>query len=218
MHRRTLEQIRRDQLSRAAFETLAEHGLKGTSLTRVAERAGLSKGVVLHYFRSKDALMETALRQSNAITRLEVVALLRHARTPWERLYAVAEGNFSAKIFRPSLCHAWLALCAEVPYNPKYQRLQTVIHSRMRSNLLPPLAELAPAEDSERIAFAIRAQIDGLWLAGGLQARGLDREVALGHIDFLFDRLIPAATTERADRMQAKERIRSIYDILATTT
>ena len=62
MPRRSLEHIRREQLSRAAFETLAEHGLKGTSLLRVAEKADLSKSVVLHYFKTKEALMEAAVR------------------------------------------------------------------------------------------------------------------------------------------------------------
>lgn len=218
MPRRSLEQFRREQLSRTAFDTLAEYGLKGTTLARVAERAGLSKGVVLHYFKTKAALMEAAVRQSNAVTRLEVVALLRHARTPWERLYAVAEGNFSAKVFRPSLCQAWLAMCAEVPFNSQYQRLQVVIHGRMRSNLLPPLVELAPDEDLERITFAIRSMIDGIWISNALQTGGHSREAALEHIDLQFDLLIPAAASQRIEKARARERIRSIYDILASTS
>ena len=216
MPRRSLEHIRREQLSRAAFETLAEHGLKGTSLLRVAEKADLSKSVVLHYFKTKEALMEAAVRQSNTVTRQEVVGLLRHARTPWERLYAVIEGNFSDKVFRPSLCHAWLALCAEVPYNRQYQRLQTVIHRRMLSNLLPPLRQLAPAADQAQIAFAIRSMIDGIWLAAGLQIGGLDRNAALAHMDFQFDRLIPTTEAQRAEKTAARERIRSVYDIRST--
>lgn len=182
----------------------------------MAERAELSKSVVLHYFKTKEALMEAAVRQSNTVTRQEVVGLLRHARSPWERLYAVVEGNFSEKVFRLSLCHAWVAVCAEVPYNRQYQRLQAVIHRRMMSNLLPPLRAVASGADHERIAFAIRTMSDGIWLASGLQTGGPDRAAALRHIEFQFDHLLPSGPEGAEERAQARERIGTVYQIRST--
>ncbi|WP_431300259.1 hypothetical protein [Tabrizicola sp. BL-A-41-H6] len=70
-----------------------------------------------------------------------------------------------------------------------------------------------------RLALAtwiIRSMIDGIWLAAGLQTGGLDRNAALAHMDFQFDRLIPAAEAQQAEKTAARERIRSVYEIRST--
>ncbi|WP_328535661.1 TetR/AcrR family transcriptional regulator [Streptomyces sp. NBC_00344] len=46
----------------ATLEELADHGYGGLSLTRVAERAGVSKGLIWHYFADKDDLMESTAK------------------------------------------------------------------------------------------------------------------------------------------------------------
>lgn len=47
----------------AALEVFAEHGLRGATLDRIAEEAGMTKQHVLYYFASKDAIY-TALLES----------------------------------------------------------------------------------------------------------------------------------------------------------
>ncbi len=58
-----IEMARRRQLIDCAIEILAEEGYVGASLATVAKRAGVSKGVILYYFRSKDALVETTVEE-----------------------------------------------------------------------------------------------------------------------------------------------------------
>lgn len=57
--RRTLEfwDARREELLRAAQAELAESGVEGLTLERVARRAGVSKGAVQYAFGSKDQLL-----------------------------------------------------------------------------------------------------------------------------------------------------------------
>ena len=57
LSRLSIEQLRRQELARAAYEILQEEGIAGTTLAKVAERAGMSKGIVLHYFKGKDELL-----------------------------------------------------------------------------------------------------------------------------------------------------------------
>lgn len=45
----------------ATVEELADRGYNGLSLTRVAQRAGVSKGLIWHYFADKDDLMESTV-------------------------------------------------------------------------------------------------------------------------------------------------------------
>ncbi|MGG7575840.1 TetR/AcrR family transcriptional regulator [Streptomyces sirii] len=56
------EDQRRAQIITAAVEELADQGYDGLSLTRVAKRAGVSKGLIWHYFAGKDDLMESTAK------------------------------------------------------------------------------------------------------------------------------------------------------------
>lgn len=182
--------IRRRELRQAAFEVLQQEGMTGATLEKVASHAGASKGIVLHYFRNKQELFEHAMREANASLSQAVVTRLRRATTPYDRLEAIIEGNFEERFFRPSICHAWLSLCAEVPREPQLARIQTVIHARMRSNLMSALVHLLPRSDCDTVALAIASLIDGLWLRAGLQPEGLPRATAIAQVrDYLNHRI-----------------------------
>ncbi|MEU7635259.1 MULTISPECIES: TetR/AcrR family transcriptional regulator [unclassified Streptomyces] len=56
------EDERRAQIITATVEELADRGYDGLTLTRVAERAGVSKGLIWHYFSGKDDLMESTAK------------------------------------------------------------------------------------------------------------------------------------------------------------
>lgn len=185
-----ISDIRRRELRQAAFAVLQKEGAAGTTLEKVAAQAGASKGIVLHYFRSKQELFEHAMREANAVLRDAVIARLQRARTPAERLDAVIEGNFEPHLFQPSVCHAWLSLCAEVPWDENLARIQTVLHARMRSNLMSALRQLAPAVLAEEVALGVTALIDGLWVRLGLQPGSISREQAVAQVrDFVAARL-----------------------------
>lgn len=190
MRLKKISEIRRRELRRAAFEVLQREGMAGATLEKVATHAGASKGIVLHYFANKQELFEHAMREANASLKEAVVERLRRARTPLERLDAIIEANFEERFFQPSVCHAWLSLCAEVPREPQLARIQTIIHARMRSNLLSALTHILPASECEAVALAITSLIDGLWLRLGLQSEGLTRDMALAQMrDYLAHRL-----------------------------
>lgn len=53
-----IEEARRAQIIQSAVETFAELGYANTSLTRIAERAGISKGAILYHFAGKNELIE----------------------------------------------------------------------------------------------------------------------------------------------------------------
>ncbi len=185
-----ISEIRRRELRAAAYEVLQTEGLAGATIEKVALKAGASKGIVLHYFKTKQQLFEHAMRHSNALLRDEVIARMRQAHSPEERLWAIIAGNFSANFFTPAICHAWLSLCAEVPREPQLARIQRVIHARMRSNLDSALVKLTDKADVANISLAITTLIDGLWLRLGLQSGGIDATAAMEQMaDYLGHRL-----------------------------
>ncbi|MFC4906197.1 TetR/AcrR family transcriptional regulator [Actinomadura gamaensis] len=52
---------RRERILHIAMQEFAENGYRGTSLARVAERAGLSQPGLLHHFRNKEQLLVAVL-------------------------------------------------------------------------------------------------------------------------------------------------------------
>lgn len=59
---RLSEESRREQIIQATLTVVAQQGYEQASLSRIARQAGVSKGLVSHYFDDKDDLMEAAVR------------------------------------------------------------------------------------------------------------------------------------------------------------
>lgn len=61
IRRRLGEDERRAQIIQATIDVVATGGYEHASLARIAERAGVSKGLVSHYFEDKDDLLAQAV-------------------------------------------------------------------------------------------------------------------------------------------------------------
>ncbi|MDH3689032.1 MAG: transcriptional regulator BetI [Gammaproteobacteria bacterium] len=190
--------IRRQDLTEAAFLTLQQHGLRGTTIARVGAQAGMSPGIVHHYFKNKAELLEATMRRTGAKLSKEVIALLRKATTPRERLYAIIEGNFAPDTFTPEIAHAWLSFCAEVPVNPQFARIQRVLQRRMHSNLMHCLRQLLPLEKAIAVAGTISVLIDGFWLRRGLKDEAFSRQQALKQMRDYLDQHVPETSNPEA--------------------
>jgi len=62
----TSQPARREEVLETALELIAEHGVRGASLRRLAKRLGMSQPSLYHYFSSKDALIAAILDDSTA--------------------------------------------------------------------------------------------------------------------------------------------------------
>ena len=56
----------RRRLKEAATAEFAEHGPDGTTMARIAERAGINKERLYKYFGDKQALFETVLSEARS--------------------------------------------------------------------------------------------------------------------------------------------------------
>jgi TetR/AcrR family transcriptional regulator, transcriptional repressor of bet genes len=168
-----MEEIRRRQLIDATIASIHEIGFADSSLSRISARAGVSTGIVHHYFEDKADLLEATLRQLGNRLRLSVVQRLRQARTPVERLLAVVDGNMGSHIFTAAGVSAWLAFWAQVPTSARLARVQTIIIRRLHDNLLHALKQMG-RPDAADIAGVTEALIDGLWLRAAVSPDGPD--------------------------------------------
>ncbi|QVQ53777.1 TetR family transcriptional regulator [Spiractinospora alimapuensis] len=73
---RLSEDQRRKQIMEAAVLEVADRGYEGASLTRIAKRAGVAKGLIWHYFTDKDDLMESTAKRTMRVMHRHVVDML----------------------------------------------------------------------------------------------------------------------------------------------
>ncbi len=82
------ERARRQQLIEATIDLVSTRGYPATSLSAIAERAGLSKAAVLYHFSSKDNLTRAALEQVMGQFGAYVAERLAQAPGPREAVIA----------------------------------------------------------------------------------------------------------------------------------
>ena len=91
-----MEPIRRRQLIAATIVSIGRYGLADTTVQRISREAGVSSGIIHHYFGGKNELLEATMRRLLQRLRDDVVAALATARTAEQRVIAVIDSNFAA--------------------------------------------------------------------------------------------------------------------------
>lgn len=156
-----LRSKKRKSIVDAAFELFANHGYARTSISDIAKGAGVSKGLIYHYFRSKEEILQ-AIYYSLKEMWTEMGAINEQA-TPAERLKAMIEGAFvfietmtniaritTALIIQPSIPERLKPLLDD----EKENQIREAVHIFKEMGYEDPLAE----------AFYLGAKLDGMML------------------------------------------------------
>ncbi|WP_119300944.1 choline-binding transcriptional repressor BetI [Dongia deserti] len=185
-----MEEIRRRQLIEATIASIHDVGFAESSVSRIAAKAGVSAGIVHHYFEDKGELLEATLRQLGANLSASVVWRLRAAKTAAHRLMAVVDGNLGQELFTPEAVSAWLAFWSQVPTHPRLARIQTIIIERLHSNLVHALRPFLREPEVQHVARDLACLIDGIWLRAALSQHGPDgADARRAAIEFITHRL-----------------------------
>ncbi|WP_231727349.1 choline-binding transcriptional repressor BetI [Kordiimonas lipolytica] len=187
-----MQPIRRQQLIDATIRTIASVGYADTTVGRIAKEAGLSVGIISHYFGGKQALLEATMARVLFELHDAFLNRLQNAVTPRERLSAIVATNFDDEQYEPQIVRAWLAFWAQVPFSPELKRLQRIYNRRLLSNLRCELKALVMPEAVAPGAEIFASLIDGFWLRSATSSKApLLDEIRL-QVESSFDRYIHA--------------------------
>ena len=160
-----MEPIRRRQMIDATMTSILEDGIGKASMQRIARRAGLTSGLIVHYFDDKDGLLEAVYRDLFRRLGADTLQRLRKAEIPAERLLALLEAQVSDEMLRPEVVATWCAIYAKIPEIPALARLERAYERRLTSNLVHVLRQLGHTrEAATEISEELMSLIDGLWL------------------------------------------------------
>lgn len=178
--RRSEPDARRLSLIEACGRVLAHAGIAGASVRAIALEAGVSAGLVGHYFPGVDALIAATYAQTGARVDAALAAAVDAAGAdPQARLAAFVSASFAAPIADPELLATWIAFWSLVRARPEIAALHDEQYGGFRAQLEMLLAGcgVAPAQ-LRTAAIAITALVDGLWLELCLSPHALTADEA----------------------------------------
>jgi TetR/AcrR family transcriptional repressor of bet genes len=176
-----MQPIRRSQLIAATLEAVDQVGMSDASIAYIARLAGVSNGIISHYFKDKNGLLEATMRHlmqalSAAVRKRR--AVLRED-TPRAHLRAIIAGNFDETQVSGPAMKTWLAFWATSMHQPALRRLQRINDHRLYSNLCGQFRRALPQDQARQAARGLAALVDGLWLRGALSGEAFDTRQAL---------------------------------------
>jgi TetR/AcrR family transcriptional repressor of bet genes len=204
MNLTSIQDVRRHELLRAAFQIMKRDGLHQVTIDKIAREVGASRGIIHHYFKNKLELIELTLRAAHASRSVRVAEMLRHSQTPSERLWAVVSVNLDPAYLERGFCRLWISFSAEAWRNAQLSRLHRAVYKRERSNLLHALSAMAPRAQAMDVVFGITALIEGFRLRVALWSNEFEPALASAQVLSFLSCKLPnfdqaAATTTKND-------------------
>lgn len=160
-----MEPIRRRQIISATMVCIYEEGMAKTSLQRIARRAEMTSGLILHYFGDKAGLFEAVYHDLHRRLKEETAVRLQQVTTPHEQLFAILEAQVCDEMVEPKTVATWLALSAKAAEMPIIAELEQRNAQELVSETGIILQQIGlEAEAATEIAEELMALIYGLWL------------------------------------------------------
>lgn len=157
--------VRRLELIEAAARVLARSGATGASVRAICAEAGVSPGLLGHYFAGVDALIaETYRHVGEKVAGVHGGAMRAAGDDPRTQLRAYVTASFGPEIVDRALLSTWLAFWSLVISDPAIAALHGDIYADYRRTIESLVAQCAPKRDARIAAIAIGALVDGLWL------------------------------------------------------
>jgi AcrR family transcriptional regulator len=178
MTRRTFhhesEDVRRQDLISATLDCIVDYGIQGATVRQIAQRAGVTPGLIRHYFISKDLMLQAAYREV-VYTMFETAskAAEDEAADPASKLRVFVISNFKAPIIDQRMLSLWATFISQTGVDPALAAIHRESYLSYRDSLELLVADAmaagglaTTAEQRRGLAIAINGLIDGLWLEG----------------------------------------------------
>ena len=189
---------RRQSLIAATARVLAAKGAAGVSVRTICTEAGVSAGLLRHYFSSlSDAIAETYRWTGAQIDRALEQAVAAAGTDPRARLLAYLSANFRPPIASPDLLATYVAFWSLTRSDPAVAAVRAEVYGGFRRGLEERLSAYRPnLADAAVVAVALTALIDGLWLELSLGQAPFSAEEA----EVLAAQWLDALTAQSGDK------------------
>jgi len=159
---------RRQDLIQGTIKSIAALGYNNSTVQTICEAAGLSRGLIGHYFKGKDDLLIEAFRHHCAQADERMRQAIRAVgEDPLQRLLAATAVTFGSWADREDAL-VWHAFCGVAPWNAGMRELHQRLYRRYRL-WIERMIEQAGRQrgldiDAKRAALTYVQLVDGFWM------------------------------------------------------
>ena len=168
---RTKTKDRHQEILEASAQVITERGLAETRISDIAERCGVSPGLILYYFESKDRLLVETLTYASDKYYLAQARDLRRmdsARDQLARLIDLSVPGLLPDYERLEEWALWIEIWVRALRDPGMAKEREVLDKRWRQSIADIVThgrttgEFPAGEDPDEIGMQLGALIDGL--------------------------------------------------------
>lgn len=157
------------QLIRSTYRLIGERGVDRASLREIAQTAGMSKGLIPYYFKTKENLILATMRWALSETADRIRCAMAAARTPEDKVIAMVNAIFVEPEANRRFHVAYLDLVGYAARRRTYMELRAtfdgIVNSLNADVIRSGVAQGAFAVDHVgEAAMGLRALVDGLFL------------------------------------------------------
>lgn len=158
--------FRRQAMIDATAACLAEKGVAGASVRAICAKAGVSPGLLRHYFPGIDALIAETYRATSArLSAIVDAAVAAAGDDKRARLIAYVTANFRPPVADSTLFSTWIAFWSLIKTDPQIAAIHRESYAAFRAGLEELLTDCGmDGAQAGSVAIGLTALTDGLWL------------------------------------------------------
>lgn len=186
---------RRRSLIEAAIRSVAEVGYNAATVASICDAAGVSRGLINHYFAGKNELLLEAIRViSEELSEATTAAMEAADQGPVDRLHALVHASFTEPGFTPDKAAVWVAFAGIARWEADFQKVSGDLWSDYRqtvARLVQTAGDLhGISVQPDMVALAFTQMVEGFWVGWASDPDQIapDRAEATCHmfIDMIF--------------------------------
>jgi AcrR family transcriptional regulator len=169
--RKSLATQRREQIIRALNRCISKYGLQNTSIKKIAEEAGVQPGILHHYFKDRDEIVEELVRKIVDEMTASYLAEIGDHSDPETRFKKAVEFMFGPQMVNTEYASFFYDCWAEARRNERIRESFRMLYARFRKAIVDLLVESgksgrlsrAEIEDLATMVIAIQDGVSLQW-------------------------------------------------------
>ncbi|MGE3150016.1 MAG: transcriptional regulator BetI [Pseudorhodoplanes sp.] len=195
--------VRRRDLIQATIRDISAHGYDQVTVASICEEAGFSRGLIGHYFSSKNELLLEAVKTvADQIGAAFQDALATAGKDPRARLHALIAASFRPPAFTAENVAVWVSLVSAARWSPQLAKVYRTIWLEYRAGVARLVGRAAAGSGvkADRVALTFSQMVEGFWIGLAADPQSVSPEEAEECCHAYIDLILPPPVHSKSTR------------------